>query len=63
MCTGLGVGGECCKCLQAVKEDNANVVASLLGRVSISQAVVQVLLQGPLSQGKALPCTARPLQH
>jgi len=50
----------CSECLQAVKEDNANVVASLLGRVSISQAVVQVLLQGPLRQGKgsALHCQA-----
>ena len=52
--------GLCSDCLQAVKEDNADVVASLLGRVSISQAVVQVLLQGPLSQGKgpALHCQA-----
>ncbi|DBA93628.1 TPA: demethylase [Trebouxia sp. C0006] len=50
----------CSACTQAVKEDNANVVTSLLGRVSISQAVVQVLLQGPLRQGKgsALHCQA-----
>ncbi len=49
-----------CECSQAVKEDNAGVVASLLGRVSISQAVVQVLLRGPLSQGQgsALHCQA-----
>ncbi|KAA6427379.1 MAG: hypothetical protein FRX49_02043 [Trebouxia sp. A1-2] len=50
----------CSACTQAVKEDNDNVVASLLGRVSISQAVVQVLLEGPLSQakGSALHCKA-----
>lgn len=46
-------------CSQAVKEDDSDVVASLIGRVDISQAIVEVLLQGPLSQGKS-PALHRP---
>jgi len=45
--------------LQAVKQDQSGLVDSLMGRVSISQAIVQVLLQGPLSQGTS-PTLYRP---
>ena len=35
-----------------MKQDQPGLTESLLGRVGISQAIVQVLLQGPLSQEK-----------
>ena len=42
-----------------MKEDNSGLVASLVGRINISQAIVEVLLEGPLSQGKS-PALHRP---
>ena len=36
--------------LQALKTDEKAVAQSLMGRVSISEAMIQVLLQGPLKQ-------------
>ena len=36
--------------MQAVKQNQAGVTESLIGRVNISHAIVQVLLEGPLGQ-------------
>lgn len=35
---------------QAVKQSQAGLTASLMVRVNISRAIVQVMLEGPLSQ-------------
>ena len=37
-------------CMQAVKQNHTGLTESLMMRVNISQAIVQVLLQGPLHQ-------------
>ena len=36
--------------MQAVKHSQAGLTASLMARVNISRAIVQVMLEGPLSQ-------------
>lgn len=40
-------------CMQAVKQNHAGLMDSLMLRVNISQAIVQVLLEGPLQQHKS----------
>ena len=41
------------ECMQAVKENHAGLTGSLMVRVNISRAIVQVLLEGPLHRNNS----------